>query len=31
MNTDILLGLLKDILNKRKDLKLIIMSATMDE
>ncbi|CAD8146502.1 unnamed protein product [Paramecium octaurelia] len=31
MNTDILLGLLKDIMNKRKDLKIIIMSATMDE
>ncbi|CAK69027.1 unnamed protein product (macronuclear) [Paramecium tetraurelia] len=31
MNTDILLGLLKDIINKRKDLKIIIMSATMDE
>jgi ATP-dependent RNA helicase DHX8/PRP22 len=30
LNTDILFGLLKDICRKRKDLKLIITSATLD-
>jgi pre-mRNA-splicing factor ATP-dependent RNA helicase DHX15/PRP43 len=30
INTDILFGLMKEILQKRNDLKLIIMSATMD-
>ena len=30
LNTDVLFGLIKDILSKRNDLKLIVMSATMD-
>ena len=30
LSTDILFGLLKEILQKRKDLKLIVMSATMN-
>jgi len=30
LSTDILFGLLKDILQRRKDLKLIVMSATMN-
>lgn len=29
INTDLLLGLLKGILNKRDDLKVVIMSATL--
>lgn len=30
LNTDILFGLIKEILVKRPDLKLIVMSATLD-
>lgn len=30
LNTDVLFGLIKEILVKRSDLKLIVMSATMD-
>lgn len=30
LNTDVSLALLKGILQKRKDLKLIVMSATLD-
>ncbi|DBA04828.1 TPA: hypothetical protein N0F65_004465 [Lagenidium giganteum] len=30
INTDVLFGLLKDLLRKRKDLKLIVTSATLD-
>ena len=30
LSTDILMGLLKNIAKKRKDLKIIIMSATLD-
>jgi pre-mRNA-splicing factor ATP-dependent RNA helicase DHX15/PRP43 len=30
LSTDILFGLMKEILPKRKDLKLVVMSATMD-
>lgn len=30
LNTDVLFGLLKELLQKRSDLKLIVMSATMD-
>ena len=30
LSTDILFGLLKDILLKRKDLKVVVMSATMN-
>lgn len=30
LNTDILFGLLKEILVQRKDLKIVVMSATMD-
>lgn len=30
LHTDVIMGLLKAILKKRKDLKLIIMSATLD-
>ena len=30
VHTDILIGLLKDILRRRKDLKVIVMSATLD-
>lgn len=30
LNTDILFGLIKEILPNRKDLKLVVMSATMD-
>jgi len=30
LNTDILFGLLKEILHQRKDLKIVVMSATMD-
>lgn len=30
LSTDVLLGLLKEILNNRKDLKVVVMSATLD-
>nr|CAG4712625.1 unnamed protein product [Naegleria fowleri] len=30
LSTDILMGLLKELLQKRKDLKLVVMSATLD-
>lgn len=30
LNTDVLFGLIKEILARRSDLKLIVMSATMD-
>ncbi len=30
LSTDILMGLVKEILKKRKDLKLVVMSATLD-
>ena len=30
LSTDILFGLLKDIMLKRKDLKIVVMSATMN-
>jgi len=30
LSTDILFGLLKDILTKRKDLKIVVMSATLN-
>lgn len=30
LNTDILFGLLKEVLTKRKDLKIVVMSATMN-
>lgn len=30
LNTDVLFGLIKEILSRRTDLKLIVMSATMD-
>lgn len=30
LSTDILLGLLKEVVKRRKDLKLIVMSATLD-
>ena len=30
LNTDILFGIMKELIKKRKDLKLIVMSATMD-
>jgi len=30
LNTDVLFGLIKEILVRRSDLKLIVMSATMD-
>ena len=30
LNTDVLLGLLKEIVHQRKDLKLLVMSATLD-
>jgi pre-mRNA-splicing factor ATP-dependent RNA helicase DHX15/PRP43 len=30
LNTDVLFGLLKEIMSARKDLKIIVMSATMD-
>lgn len=30
LNTDILFGLMKELVKKRKDLKLMVMSATMD-
>lgn len=30
LNTDVLFGLIKEILARRPDLKLIVMSATMD-
>jgi len=30
LNTDILLVLIKELLKKRKDLKLVLMSATID-
>ncbi len=30
LSTDILFGLLKSILQKRKDLKIVVMSATMN-
>ena len=29
LSTDILFGLLKDLLKRRKDLKVVVMSATM--
>jgi pre-mRNA-splicing factor ATP-dependent RNA helicase DHX15/PRP43 len=30
LNTDVLFGLIKEIITRRADLKLIVMSATMD-
>ena len=30
INTDVLIGLLKGLLERRKNLKLVVMSATMD-
>ena len=30
LNTDVLFGIIKEVLTKREDLKLIVMSATMD-
>ena len=30
LNTDVLFGLLRDVINRRQDLKLIVTSATMD-
>jgi len=30
INTDILMGLLKDLIHKRDDLKLVVMSATLN-
>ncbi len=30
LNTDVLFGIIKEVLTKRQDLKLIVMSATMD-
>lgn len=30
LNTDLLLGILKNVINKRTDLKLILMSATIN-
>ena len=30
MSTDVLLGLIKEIMTKRKDLKIVVMSATLD-
>ena len=30
VSTDVLMGLLKDVIQKRKDLKLVVMSATLD-
>ena len=30
LNTDVLFGLIKELLARRPDLKLIVMSATMD-
>lgn len=30
INTDVLIGLLKGLLQRRKNLKLVVMSATMD-
>eukprot|EP00757_Euglenozoa_sp_SAG-D1_P010909 gene10909-460_t len=30
LSTDILMGLFKEILQRRKDLKLVVMSATLD-
>jgi HrpA-like RNA helicase len=31
VNTDVLMGLIKDVITTRKDLKVIVMSATLDE
>ena len=30
LNTDVLFGLIKEILTRRSDIKVIVMSATMD-
>ena len=30
LNTDILFGFIKEVLKKREDLKMLVMSATMD-
>lgn len=30
LSTDILFGLLKELIKERKDLKIVVMSATMD-
>jgi len=30
LSTDILFGLIKEVLPRRKDLKIVVMSATMD-
>jgi pre-mRNA-splicing factor ATP-dependent RNA helicase DHX15/PRP43 len=30
LSTDVLMGLLKEVMQKRKDLKIVVMSATLD-